>query len=108
VKGGETMEQSTHPAQADPLGEDQGEDGAAAPGRYGRRALLLTAGAAGAALSATLASGSDPADAANNNPIELGQSNSASTSTVITTSAANGLNGLLRHLGRGRPGPAVQ
>jgi hypothetical protein len=91
-KGGKTMEEST-PGAGKFLGGDQGEDGDGTLSRYGRRAFMLAAGAAGAGMAATLAS-TDPAGAANNNPVELGDSNSASATTVITTSGGNGLNGL--------------
>jgi hypothetical protein len=61
---------------------------------YGRRALMLGAGAAGAGVIATLAGSAGPAAAASDNPVELGESNSASASTVITTTTGNGLNGI--------------
>jgi len=91
-KGGESVEQST-PGTGEALGDEHGEEGSGAP-RYGRRLLMLGAGAAGAGLAAALAASADPAGAANNSPVELGESNAASGSTQITTSAGNGLNGL--------------
>ena len=87
------MELST-PGASERHGDVEGEPGAAALSRYGRRALMLGAGAAGAGLAATLAGSGDPAAAANSNPVELGDSNSASASTVITTTGGNGLNGI--------------
>lgn len=87
------MEQTT-PGAGDPLGQGQNEQDSGPPTRYGRRALMLGAGAAGAGLAATLAGSADPAAAADDNPVELGESNTASASTVITTSGGNGLNGV--------------
>jgi hypothetical protein len=85
------MEQTTHD-EAESRGEDQNDDGAGALSRYGRRALILGAGAAGAGLAAAVA-GATPAGAATS-AVELGESNTASESTVITTSRGNGLNGV--------------
>ena len=76
------------------VSQDQGEEEAGTLGRYGRRALIFGAGAAGAGLAATLAAGADPAAAANDSPVELGESNTASATTSITTTTGNGLNGL--------------
>ena len=87
------MEQTT-PGAGDSLGQGQNDADSGPPTRYGRRALMLGAGAAGAGLAATLAGSADPAAAADDNPVELGESNTASASTVITTSGGNGLNGV--------------
>jgi hypothetical protein len=91
-KGGMTMEHST-PATDESLVEDQGGHGVGAVTRYGRRAMMLGAGAAGAGLVAALAGSADPAAADNNNPVELGELNEATASTSINTTDGNGLNG---------------
>ena len=90
-KGGETMEDCTSGA-GEFLGDDLVEEDALS--RYGRRALMLGAGAAGAGLAVAVLGSADPAAAANGGPVELGESNTASASTVITASGGNGLNGI--------------
>ncbi len=61
--------------------------------RLGRRALVLGAAATGAGLTADLIAGAKPAEAANGNAVELGETNSATASTVVNTTAGTGLQG---------------
>jgi hypothetical protein len=64
------------------------------PAQRGRRALMLGAAAAGAGAAAVLAGGGEPASAATGSPVELGETNSATATTVITTSSGSGLRGI--------------
>jgi hypothetical protein len=59
---------------------------------FGRRAVVLGAAAAAAGAAASLAGGTGVAQASGN-PVELGQSNTASETTSINTSKGNGLSG---------------
>jgi hypothetical protein len=69
-------------------------DGVAPGGRLGRRALMLGAAAAGAGVAVGLVAGAEPAGAANGGNVRLGASNNtASSSTIVTTSSGNGLQG---------------
>ena len=61
-------------------------------GIYGRRGLMLGA-AAGVGAVASLA-GEDSASAQNSTPVELGDSNSATATTEVTTSSGSGLYGI--------------
>jgi hypothetical protein len=56
----------------------------ASSGRAGRRALILGAAAAGAGAAVSLAGGMDRANAANGDPVELGESNFATATTSVT------------------------
>ncbi len=67
------------------------QDGAAT--RYGRRALMLGAAAAGAGITLGLVGGAKPADASNGHPVVLGDTNAASDSTIINTTSGNGFQG---------------
>jgi hypothetical protein len=60
--------------------------------RYGRRAVLAGAAAAGAGAMASLAAGTGVAQAASN-PVELGETNSTSGTTEVISSSATGLQG---------------
>jgi hypothetical protein len=60
--------------------------------RFGRRAIMLGAAAVGAGIAADLVA-TEPASAANGNPVKLGDSNSATSSTVVSTTAGTGLQG---------------
>ena len=59
--------------------------------RYGRQALMLGAAAAGAGIALGLVGGAKPADASNGGSVLLGRTNTASDSTIINTSAHDGL-----------------
>jgi hypothetical protein len=61
-------------------------------GRYGRRAVVLGAAAAGAGAVAGLTGGTGVAQAAGS-PVELGQLNTSTASTVVSTSGGSGLYG---------------
>lgn len=81
-RGGNVM--SEHLSKDGELRSAGGDPGAVTPsGRTGRRALLLGAAAAGAGAAVSLAGGADPADAANGNPVELGQRNFATATTWV-------------------------
>lgn len=60
--------------------------------RYGRRALMLGAAAAGAGAAAGLAA-PDPAEASNGQPVLLGKSNKATATTSITNKLGNAIAG---------------
>ena len=59
--------------------------------RYGRRAVMLGAAAAGVGIVAGLVAGAEPAGAANNGPVLLGETNTAVGTTLINTTSGNGL-----------------
>ena len=59
---------------------------------YGRRALMLGAAGAGAGIAAGLV-GSGQAQAANGNPVLLGESNSATRATAVSSRSSDGLQG---------------
>jgi hypothetical protein len=61
-------------------------------GRYGRRALML--GVAGAGLAAGVVAGANTAGAANGSDVLLGESNSATATTEVTTTSGDGLQGV--------------
>jgi hypothetical protein len=65
------------------------------PGRGPRldRRLLLAAGAASVGIAAGLVAGAEPAEAANGNPVELGESNSETQTTSITNTASGAFSG---------------
>jgi hypothetical protein len=66
------------------------------PGRYGRRALILGAAAAGAGAAVSLAGGVVPAQAAtdaNGGPVLLGETNTETVTTTITNSASGAISG---------------
>ena len=69
-------------------GQGQGD----VTGKYGRRALILGA-AAGVGAAASLAAKPDTAGA-NGTPVELGESNTATATTSVETSAGSGLVGV--------------
>jgi hypothetical protein len=76
-------------------GGRDGRDGRGGTGRgggSGRRAVLLAAAAAGAGAAAGLAGGPGVAQAGGS-PVELGQSNTASATTAVSTSSGDGLSG---------------
>jgi len=74
------------------MSDDTGKPGQqAVPRRPGRRQVLREAGAAGAGLAVGLLSAASPAEAANGNPVLLGKANSATATTVVTTTKGNGL-----------------
>ncbi len=54
---------------------------------------MLGAAGAGAGIAATLVAGAEPASASNGAPVQLGDSNSATASTVVTTTVGTGLQG---------------
>ena len=60
--------------------------------RFGRRAIMLGAAAAGAGIATALVA-AEPVSATNGNPVKLGDSNSATSSTVVSTTAGTGLQG---------------
>jgi hypothetical protein len=62
------------------------------PGRYGRRAVLAGAAAAGAGAVASLAGGSGVAQASGK-PVELGQTSNTAGTTAVITSSGTGLQG---------------
>jgi hypothetical protein len=67
------------------------------PGRYGRRALILGAAAAGAGAAVGLADGAAPALAssdANGGPVLLGKSNTETVTTTITNAASGAISGI--------------
>ncbi len=73
---------------------DEEVEGIARPSRrFGRRAIILGAAGAGAGVAAALVAGPEPAFAANGDPVKLGDSNSATASTVVTTTVGTGLQG---------------
>ncbi len=59
--------------------------------RYGRRALMLGAAAVGVGITAGLIASAAPAEAANDDPILLGESNTATSTTEINTTSGDGL-----------------
>ncbi len=67
------------------------QEGAAT--RYGRRALMLGAAAAGAGITLSLVGGAKPADASNGGSVLLGKTNTASDSTIVNTTNGNGFQG---------------
>ena len=75
----------------DGISSDNGDEQQRATGKYGRRALMLGA-AAGVGAAASLAAKPEIA-AANGTPVELGESNSATATTEVTTTSGNGLMG---------------
>ena len=70
-------------------GERGMQDGPAV--RYGRRALMLGAAAVGVGITAGLIASAAPAEAANDDPILLGESNTATSTTEINTTSGDGL-----------------
>jgi hypothetical protein len=66
---------------------------------HSRRGLVFGAVATGAGAAAALVAGAGPADAANNNPVELGVSNSATAATIVSTTVGNGLEGVTSQAG---------
>jgi hypothetical protein len=75
-----------------PTAANEASDAPSQPmARYGRRALMLGAAGAGAGIAVGLVAGAAPAGAANGNPVELGETNSATTETVINTTSEDGL-----------------
>jgi hypothetical protein len=69
-------------------------------GRAGRRALILGAAAAGAGTAVSLAGGTDPANAANGNPVELGKKNFATATTWVINRHGTALAARTSGLGR--------
>src|ERR1700728_756194 len=61
--------------------------------RLGRRAIMLGAAGAAAGIATAGVAGAEPAFASNGNPVKLGDSNSATASTVVTTTVGTGLQG---------------
>ena len=61
--------------------------------RYGRRALMLGAAGAGAGITAALVAGPEAAQAADGNPVLIGESNSARATTSVNTVIGTGLQG---------------
>lgn len=59
--------------------------------RFGRRAVIMSAAAAGAGVTAGLVAGAQPALAANGDPTLLGETNSATATTAIKTTTGIGL-----------------
>jgi hypothetical protein len=57
------------------------------------RRLMLAAGAAWVGIAAGLVAGAEPAEAANDNPVELGESNSETQTTTITNTASGAFSG---------------
>lgn len=87
------MEQQM-PQQQEESAEQEPDRSVGGEARYGRRAIVLGVAAAGATVVAALSAGEKPADAANGDAVKLGEGNSASASTQITTSDGNGLSAL--------------
>jgi hypothetical protein len=83
--------QPRHDGEPDHTG-DAGQ-AAAGPGRYGRRAVMLGAAAAGAGAAVSLAGGAAPAEAAQAVPVLLGRANKATAPTWVTNSKGDGLGG---------------
>jgi hypothetical protein len=63
------------------------------PARVGRRRLMLGAAVAGAGAAVGLVAGADPASAANGAAVLLGESNTATATTSVTTTAGDALEG---------------
>jgi hypothetical protein len=72
---------------------DAGQPARRTAARYGRRAVVLGAAAAGAGLTVDLVSGAPQAQASNGNPVLLGDSNSATHATVVTSKSSDALQG---------------
>jgi hypothetical protein len=87
------MEDCT-PNASESLGDGPGEHDAPARTRYGRRALMLGAGAAGAGIAAGAAFGATQAGAEGEAVTVGGTFNDATSTTQISTSSGNGLNGI--------------
>lgn len=91
----------------------------ASSGRYGRRALMLGTVAAAAGAAVSLADGAGIAEAANGQPVELGQNNSATATTWVTNNhgaaltastssvVASALTGINTGASRAGSGPGV-
>jgi hypothetical protein len=62
-------------------------------GSYGRRAVMLGTAAAAAGTVAGMAGSTGLAQAANGSPVELGEANTATATTLVTTSGGSGLYG---------------
>jgi hypothetical protein len=71
--------------------DDGGEVPEGPATRFGRRAIVLGAAAAGAGITAGLVTSAQPAEAANGRPVLLGEVNSATETTSISTTAGSGL-----------------
>ncbi|HYK31990.1 MAG TPA: hypothetical protein VEV63_08510 [Streptosporangiaceae bacterium] len=76
---------SDQPGQA--RGTDPDSDDARASGRFGRRALMLGAAAAGAGMAASMAGGGIAEAAPSAHPLLLGKFNSAHATTEVSTNA---------------------
>jgi hypothetical protein len=78
------------------------QDGAPKVGR--RRALMLGAAGAGAGIAATVMGSASPALADDGSPVLLGESNTATSATVVTTSSGPGIQGIITVSGTGASG----
>jgi hypothetical protein len=92
--GGDDMSTTQLPPEDRSGAVRQGRSKPPAPARrFDRRALLLGAAGTGAGITAGLVAGAAPAQAAqaNGTPVELGESNTATGTTAISTNSGYGL-----------------